>query len=199
MRIFHVATAADWAAAQDSGRYTTSTRGRTLAQEGFVHAARGDQWQDVRRRYYSDVTEPLVLLVIDTDLLDAPVVEEPAVPGAAETFPHVYGAIAPSAVVSVVPLDGTTVAPPREPGPAAAPGPSFSSLFLGEVFHRVLLAGLVLAAVVVGAVVGQALAPDWGPLLGTLAGLVVGVPVAVVVGRRRDRRLDRRLADHGSR
>lgn len=114
MRIFHVATAADWQAAQASGRYTTSTRGRTLAEEGFIHAARADQWQDVRRRYYADVTEPLVLLVVDTDLLDAPVVTEPAVPGAAETFPHVYGVIEPAAVVSVQPLDGA---------PAATPGP----------------------------------------------------------------------------
>lgn len=117
MRIFHVATAADWQAAQASGRYTTSTRGRTLAEEGFIHAARADQWQDVRRRYYADVTEPLVLLVVDTDLLDAPVVTEPAVPGAAETFPHVYGAIEPAAVVSVQPLDGA---------PAATPAPSFT-------------------------------------------------------------------------
>lgn len=188
MRIFHVATAADWRAAQASGRYTTSTRGRTLAEEGFVHAARGDQWQDVRRRFYADVTEPLVLLVIDTDLLDAPVVEEPAVPGGTETFPHVYGSIAPAAVVSVVPLDDTPVAP-ETPETPVAPGASFSSLFLGEVFHRLLLAGLVLAVVVVGAVVGRAVAPAWGPLLGTIAGLVVGVPVAVVLDRRRDRRL----------
>ncbi len=107
MRIFHVATAADWRAAQDSGSYTTSTLGRTLAEEGFVHAARADQWQGVRRRYYAEVTEPLVLLEIDTDQLTAPVVEEPAVPGGAETFPHVYGAVDPAAVVSVVPLDAT--------------------------------------------------------------------------------------------
>ena len=40
MRIFHIATAADWAEAQRTGSYTTSTRGRSLEQEGFVHASR---------------------------------------------------------------------------------------------------------------------------------------------------------------
>ena len=32
-RIFHIAAAADWTAAQRSGTYTTSTLGRTLAED----------------------------------------------------------------------------------------------------------------------------------------------------------------------
>jgi uncharacterized protein (DUF952 family) len=102
-RIFHVATAADWAAACETGRYTTSTRGRTLAEEGFIHASHEDQWPRVRELFYADVTEPLLLLVIDTDRLDVPLVEE-AVPGTGETFPHLYGALGPDAVVEAVPL-----------------------------------------------------------------------------------------------
>jgi uncharacterized protein (DUF952 family) len=102
-RIYHIASAADWAEACRLGRYTTSTRGRTLAEEGFIHASRADQWERVRQRFYAGVTEPLVLLVIDTDRLDVPVVDE-AVPDADETFPHVYGPLDPAAVVQVVPL-----------------------------------------------------------------------------------------------
>jgi len=102
--IFHVATAADWEAAQASGSYTTSTRGRTLAEEGFLHASRADQWQGVLARYYADVGEPLVLLVVDAGRLGVPVLEE-AVPGSDDTFPHVYGALDPAAVVRVLPLD----------------------------------------------------------------------------------------------
>ena len=104
--IFHVATATDWEAALASGSYTTSTRGRTLAEEGFLHASRADQWRSVLERYYADVGEPLVLLVIDTERLEVPVVEE-GVPGGDDTFPHVYGALDPAAVVRVVPLQGT--------------------------------------------------------------------------------------------
>jgi glutathione S-transferase len=102
VHIFHIASVADWTAAQESGAYTTSTRGVTLAQEGYIHASRADQWEGVRARFYADADEPLVLLTIDTELLGVPVVEE-EVPGG-ETFPHVYGAIPPSAVVDVATL-----------------------------------------------------------------------------------------------
>ena len=107
MRIFHIATAADWAAAQESGVYTTSTIGMTLEQEGFLHASREDQWEAVHEHHYSGVTEPLVLLEIDTDLLDVPWVEELPEPEAAETFPHIYGPLSPDAVVAVTPLRTT--------------------------------------------------------------------------------------------
>jgi glutathione S-transferase len=105
VRIYHVATLADWEAAQASGAYTTSTYGVTLEQEGFLHASRADQWEGVLARFYSEVTEPLVLLEIDSDLLDVPLVEEPPAPGVDETFPHIYGPLRPEAVVGVRPLD----------------------------------------------------------------------------------------------
>jgi glutathione S-transferase len=104
VHIFHIATVSDWEAAQASGSYTTSTLGRTLEEEGFLHASREDQWEGVRERFYADVTEPLVLLVVDTDLLDVPVVEEVPAPGMTETFPHVYGPLDPAAVVAARPL-----------------------------------------------------------------------------------------------
>lgn len=114
MRIYHLALRSDWVAARRAGSYTTSTLGRSLAEEGFVHASRGDQWRGVRDRYYADVTEPLVLLVIDTDRLASPVVDE-VPPGASESFPHVYGPVNPDAVVEVVPLDAAGEPPPDRP------------------------------------------------------------------------------------
>jgi uncharacterized protein (DUF952 family) len=104
VRIFHIATLSDWEAARSAGSYTTSTRGVTLEQEGYIHCSRADQVDGVRAAYYADVEEPLVLLAIETDLLGVPVVEEPPAPGATETFPHVYGPIPPSAVVAVTSL-----------------------------------------------------------------------------------------------
>ena len=95
MRIFHLATKADWDAALASGAYTTSTYGVTLADEGFIHASRADQWEGVRERFYAEVVEPLVLLEIDTDLLDVPVVEEPPAPGLERDVPaHLRAAAA---------------------------------------------------------------------------------------------------------
>lgn len=177
MRIFHIATVADWDAARASGRYTTSTRGRTLAEEGFIHASRGDQWQAVRERWYAGVTEPLVLLVVDTDLLTSPVVDE-EVPGSGETFPHVYGPIDAAAVVQVIPL----VEGGAHPGPSA----SFSRLFLEELFRNVVLAVLLMGVVVLGTLGGTAVDDRWGPLAGAAVGLVVGV-VGVRAWARRSR------------
>lgn len=200
MRIFHIATASDWQAARASGSYSTSTLGRTLAEEGFIHASRGDQWQGVRARFYDDVDEPLVLLSIDTDLLGSPVVDE-AVPGTGETFPHIYGPIEVRAVVTVLPLDDQTPAPgsglpapaPAAPAPAAADpvasGPvasdSFSSLFLREVAKQLVLASLVLAVVVALTLAGQATGLEWGPITGAAVGLVLGVLAAREISRRR--------------
>jgi uncharacterized protein (DUF952 family) len=99
--IFHVATATDWEAAVRDGAYRTSTRGRTLAEEGFIHASRREQVQPVLDRWYADVDEPLVLLVIDPGLLRAEVRVEPV---GDDTYPHVYGPIDPAAVVEVQPV-----------------------------------------------------------------------------------------------
>jgi uncharacterized protein (DUF952 family) len=106
VQIFHIATATDWTAAKQSGAYTTSTRGRTLEDEGFLHAARREQVAGVFDRYYSDADEPLLLLTIDTDLLDVPWREDSVGP---DTFPHIYGPLAPDAVTEAAPLDRTAL------------------------------------------------------------------------------------------
>ena len=103
VRIFHIATAADWRKALETGAYTTSTVGRSLDEEGFIHASRRDQVQGVFDRYYRDAGEHLVLLTIDpARLTDAEVRVEPV---GDDTYPHVYGPIDRGAVVDVTPLD----------------------------------------------------------------------------------------------
>jgi len=102
-RIFHIATAADWRRTLESGTYTTSTVGRTLVQEGFIHASRRDQVQGVFDRYYATLGEDLVLLTIDTARLTGAEVMVEQV--GAETYPHVYGPINRTAVVDVTPLN----------------------------------------------------------------------------------------------
>ncbi len=41
--IYHIAFAEDWAQGSRVGEYTISTRGRTLAQQGFIHASDAHQ------------------------------------------------------------------------------------------------------------------------------------------------------------
>ena len=168
--VFHIATAADWAEAQRSGAYTTSTRGVTLQQEGFVHMARREQVSDVWKRYYADAAEPLVLLTIDTDRLTSPWREDDV---GDTTYPHVYGPINKSAVVRVQPLD------------ARGGTGSFTGMFVHEMFVRMawFVAAMVLA--VIGATLGRRTSSDWGEFVGAVGGLAVGLMVMAAALRRR--------------
>ena len=101
-RIFHIALASEWAEARSSGSYRTSTLGRSVEQEGFIHASRRDQVGPVFQSFYREVREPLVLLTIDTDRLTAPWQEDPV---GDDTFPHIYGPLNIAAVVDTQPLN----------------------------------------------------------------------------------------------
>jgi glutathione S-transferase len=102
-RIFHIARVADWEAAQVVGEYRVSTLGRSLEQEGFLHASHAGQWQAVYDAFYAGLDDPVVLLEIDAALLGVPVVEE-APPGTDAVFPHIYGPLPVAAVVAITPL-----------------------------------------------------------------------------------------------
>ena len=106
--IYHLALASDWEAAVEAGEYRVSTLGRTLAQEGFVHASTSSQVRDVADTYYAGVRDQLVLLTIDERRLTVPLLWD-AVEGSPEPFPHLYGPLDVSAVVLATPLlrDGT--------------------------------------------------------------------------------------------
>jgi uncharacterized protein (DUF952 family) len=151
MRIFHIATLADWKQAERTGTYATSTLGRTLEQEGFIHAARHDQVPVVRDRYYADVTEPLLVLEVETDLLDAEVRDEQV---GDEVYPHVYGPIPTSAVVAWRPAR----LPPIElrTSSTTEPAPTLTVAFRGLAL--VLAAGAL--AAFIAAVIAQASTDD---------------------------------------
>ena len=170
MRIFHIATVADWERAQGSGAYATSTRGRSLEEEGFLHAAHRPQVQGVFQRYYQDVREPLVLLTIDTERLGVPWREEEV---GQESFPHIYGPLSPRAVVDVQPLNSSGGTEP------------FTSLFVREMLLRIGLGVVAMLLAGAGSIVGGGLDAVWGDLVGALVGLAIGIALAVVLLRRR--------------
>lgn len=101
-RIFHIATRADWLEATRTGTYTTSTAGRTLDEEGFIHTSRREQVAGVFDRFYAQAGEPLVLLTIDPARLESEVRVEAV---GDDVYPHIYGPINRKAVVEVAPLD----------------------------------------------------------------------------------------------
>lgn len=104
--IYHIATAPDWDQARRDGRYTTSTIGRTLAEEGFIHTSTAAQVALVANAYYQGKSD-LLLLVIDPALVDQEIRYE-HVPGQDLPYPHIYGPLNVTAV---------TQARPFNPGP----------------------------------------------------------------------------------
>jgi glutathione S-transferase len=184
MRIFHIATLADWKEAESSGTYRTSTYGRTLEQEGFIHAAHHDQVPAVRDRYYADVSEPLLVLEVETDLLDAEVRDE-AVDD--EVYPHVYGPIPTDAVVAWRPARP----PVFEAQPPKEPAPPLTRAFRGAavVLAAAALALFTAASVAQGPVDDDEMAVELGFLLWTLT-ITAGVSalaafaVSALVDRR---------------
>ena len=95
--IFHITDTATWQQSQVQGRHTSSTRGVDLVEEGYIHCSTADQWPGVIERYYAGATD-LILLHVDEQALTSPLVYE-QLPGAPDTFPHVYGPINLDAVV----------------------------------------------------------------------------------------------------
>jgi len=117
--LYHLALDREWRAALASGEYRMSTRGARFEDVGFVHAAFADQVQGVADRYYADVTEPVVLLVIDEGRLTVPWRVDAAPDG--HGYPHLYGPLNPEAVAQVLPVrrdarGGLAVRLPDDPG-----------------------------------------------------------------------------------
>ena len=103
--IYHIAAAADWDQAKRDGQYTMSTRGRTLAEEGFIHASTAAQVAPVANAFYRDAPG-LVLLVIDPERV-GPELRYERVPGQPDPYPHIYGPLNLDAVVATRPLTPT--------------------------------------------------------------------------------------------
>jgi uncharacterized protein (DUF952 family) len=104
--IYHIAAAADWEQARKDGRYSMSTRGVTLAEQGFIHASTAAQVALVANKYYKGEPD-LLLLVIDTDRV-GPEIRWEDVPGSDAPYPHIYGPLNADAVIGTWPF---------EPGP----------------------------------------------------------------------------------
>jgi uncharacterized protein (DUF952 family) len=101
--IYHIARRSEWLAAQKPQLYEVSTLDKSYTQEGFVHCSELRQVLQVANAVYARESD-LVLLVIDTSRLAAPVAYE-NLEGGAERYPHVYGPVNVDAVVRAVPFD----------------------------------------------------------------------------------------------
>ena len=94
--IYHLAEPADWA------RTTNGYRPPSVEQEGFVHCSTEEQLPRLAHQRFID-SNNLVLLTIDPDGLDDETLVFEDSYGAGEEFPHVYGPLPTTAVVSTGP------------------------------------------------------------------------------------------------
>ena len=97
MPIYHIAFRGDWEQAVERGEYRISPRGRTLDEQGFIHASDAHQVALVANFLYRP-GEDLIVLVIDPDRLRSPVRYE-NVPDSKDPFPHIYGPVNAGAVI----------------------------------------------------------------------------------------------------
>lgn len=98
--LLHITERAAWLDAVPAGEYRISTRGVTLDDQGFIHCSLRHQLRTVAEFLYGDADD-LVVLVIDSDGVPAPVRYEAAEPGG-EEYPHIYGPLPVSAVTDVI-------------------------------------------------------------------------------------------------
>lgn len=98
--IFHIATRADWGAAQQRGEYVADS----LATEGFIHCSTAAQLLPTANALFRGRTD-LLLLTLDDARIEAELRYEPPATTAHEAndalFPHVYGPLNLGAVVLV--------------------------------------------------------------------------------------------------
>jgi uncharacterized protein (DUF952 family) len=186
MRIYHVATLADWQRAKGLGSYTTSTYGASLDDVGFIHAARKEQVAGVVAEHYSDVGEPILLLEIETDLLDVPWREEPV---GDQTFPHIYGPLPTRAVVGfhhAHTTPGETALPQRlRADPLASGFFGLAAVLLSAAL--VLLVAAIRASVHAHRYVPPTAAPTvlWSLTLTTFVAMLTSCVVGLLFDRRR--------------
>ncbi|BAJ64896.1 DUF952 domain-containing protein [Anaerolinea thermophila] len=96
MILFHILTASDWERARVEGTY----RPESLNHEGFIHFSMRDQLLRVANTLFQGKRD-LVVIEVESALLQAPLHLEPPLEGGRELFPHLYGALNLDAVRAV--------------------------------------------------------------------------------------------------
>lgn len=91
--ITHICPQNEWQEALQKGYYSA----QSLQAEGFIHCSRPEQVIETANRFYTSVSD-LLLLWIDTKLVEPDILWEKA---DGELFPHIYGRLNLDAVVAV--------------------------------------------------------------------------------------------------
>ena len=94
--IYKILTPAEWEAFQQSGNFAGSDLDK---KDNFIHAAFNDQYPRLIEKFFKDV-RPIVLVKIDATKLEKGILKVEANKPGGEKYPHIYGTIPYSAVIS---------------------------------------------------------------------------------------------------
>lgn len=109
VRVYKICGAAEWAAAERTGRYSGSCDDR---RDGFIHLSTAEQLAGTVEKHFRGCTD-LVLVALDAARL-GPALKWEASRGGAQ-FPHLYSFLDPSAALWVRPLETGADGIPRLP------------------------------------------------------------------------------------
>jgi len=99
VRIFKIATAAQWTAAQATGVFEGAPVDRA---DGYIHFSTEAQLAETLAKHFAGQRD-LVILAVESEALGAALRWEPSRGG--QLFPHLYGTLPVIAVVEVVAVD----------------------------------------------------------------------------------------------
>lgn len=94
--LLHIIDRTEWTQHSSSDSYTPVN----YASEGFIHLSTKEQVLIPANRFYKG-QQNLILLVVDTTLIDAKIVYE-NLEGGTPLFPHLYGPLPVAAVVDTI-------------------------------------------------------------------------------------------------
>src|SRR5579863_500480 len=94
--IFKILTPAEWTTFQRDGHF----KGTSLdLEDGYIHSAYKDQYEHILQRFFNNV-RPLVLTEVNPKLLSSATVKVEFDETSGIEYPHIYGAIPLTAVIS---------------------------------------------------------------------------------------------------
>ena len=97
-QIIRITVTKHWEEAQEKGFY----RAFDYEEEGFIHASTFEQVDETAKLHYANQTD-LVLLIIDTELVNVPIKWEHSAKRG-QDFPHIYGDLNLDAIIEVRPF-----------------------------------------------------------------------------------------------
>lgn len=92
--IYHITTYHHWQDFKDLAFFIDESH----MKDGFIHCSTKEQLEGVMQRFFSHITDALVLLCIDVEKLHSRLAWEKA-DSNSELFPHVYGLITREAII----------------------------------------------------------------------------------------------------